>query len=186
VAGTHVSKLYSVEDGKIAALTADPSGGSATYGSLIDVPGIKTVGIKPEISNVSLTGDNVELESDSALKAIVMTVANAKMSLDALGVMLGGTTTDSGTGAAEIARYRRIGTDAFSYFKFEAKTPTNGTDNIGGDVHLVVYKAKLTDIDFGFAEQDYAIVSWTARGVFRTADAFLFDLVFNETAAAIA
>ena len=186
MASTHVSKVYSVEDAKIAAMTADPSGGTTTYGSLIDVPGIKNVGIGFEINTVSLLGDNTELESDSTLRAVTLTFDHAKVSLDALAVFLGGTNTDSGTGSAEIATYRRLSTDTMSYFKFEAKTPTSGTDNIGGDVHLLVYKCKITDYSLGMPEQDNATISASARGVARASDLRLWDLVFNETAAAIA
>lgn len=186
MAATHVSKIYAVEDAKIAAVTADTDGGSTTYGSLIDVPGIKSIGLDFEINAVSLRGDNRELDSDATLQAVTISFEHAKLSLDALAVMLGGTNTDSGSGAAEIATYRRVATDAFSYFKFEAKTPTSGTDNVGGDVHLVLYKCKLTDYSLGMAEEDYQTFSGTARGVFRTSDARLFDVVFNETAAAIA
>lgn len=186
MAGTHVSRIYAVEDAKIAALTADPTGGSATYGSLIDVPGIKSLGLSFDITNVSLRGDNRELDSDSTLQAVTISFEHAKLSLDALAVMIGGAVTDTGTLTEEVATFDREAADSFSYFKIEAKTPTNGTDNVGGDVHLVIHKCKITDYSLGLAEEDYQTFTGTARGVYRASDDKLFSVIFNETASAIA
>lgn len=180
------TKIYAVEDAKIAELTADPDGGSATYGSIIDIPGIKSVGLDFDITNVSLRGDNRELDSDSTLVAVNISFEHAKLNLDALALMIGGTVTDAGVTPNQTATYSRVGTDSFSYFKFEAKTPTNGVDQSGGDLHLVIYKCKVTDYSLGMAEEDYQTFSGTARGVFRASDEALWDLVVNETSAAIA
>lgn len=179
---THVHKTYAVTDAKIAKLTADPTGGTATYATAIDLPGIKSVGLGFEINNVSLRGDNRELDSDSTLVAVTVTFSHAKMSYDALPVLIGGTVTDTGTTPNQVARFRRLGADVFSYFKFEAATPTGGGDVATGDQHLIVYKAKITDYGLGLAEEDYQTFSGTARGVVRASDDFLFDLLANETA----
>lgn len=183
---THETKLYAVSDAKIAKLLTDPTGGAATYGSLIDLPGIKEVGLGFVLNAKELRGDNKQLDADTTLVGVTLTFSNAKISLDALAVMLGGTVTDSGVTPNQKAQLRRLGSDVLSYFKFEAKTPTGGIDVATGDAHLVVYKAKVqSGFDLGFAEEDYRIFSGEARGVVRLADDFLYDLVENETAAAI-
>lgn len=181
-----VTKLYATEDAKISKLLTDPSGGSATYDPVIDVPGIKTVGIDFELSSVELRGDNTRLDADSALVGLNLTFEHAKLSLDALAVFLGGAVVDSGVAPNQKKTFSRLGTHAPSYFRFEAKTPTNGADTVGGDVHLVVYKCKLVDYELGFAEEDYQTLSGEFQGVYRTSDNKLFDVVLNETAAAIA
>lgn len=183
---THVSKLYAVVDCKIAKLLTDPSGGTATYDALIDVPGIKNVGLGPEVNAVELRGDNVRLDSDSTLVGMTLSVEHAKISLDALAAMLGGTVTDAGIAPNQTATYKRISTDAFNYFRLLAKTPTNGVDVSGGDVKLEFYKAKVTSISFGLAEEDYQVVSFEASAVYRASDNGLFDLTLRETAAALA
>lgn len=180
-----VSKWFSTSDAQLAKLLTDPSGGAATYGTLTDVPGIKTVGLGFELNSVSLTGDNKELETDTTLRAVTLTFAHAKMSIDALVILLGGAATYSGTTPNQIARFRRLGADVMPYFKFEAKTPTGGVDEATGDGHILVYKAKITDYTVPSAEQDYATFSGTARGVARVSDDFIFDVQRNETAAAI-
>lgn len=184
---SHFSKLYSVVDAKIAAVTADPAGGTTTYGSLVDVPGIKSVTIGGDVSTVELRGDNTLLDANSTLTNISLSFEYAKLSLDALDVLVGGTVTDAGAGSAETATWRLLNTDTLGYFKFEAKTPTAGVDEVAGDAHIVLYKCIITGFpEFGFAEEDYQTFTVDALAVARLSDARWIDVVFNETAAAIA
>lgn len=186
MAAPHTSKVYAVSDAKIGKVTADPAGGTTTYATIIDVPGIKTVGIGGEVNSVELRGDNQSLDYNVTLGVMTLSIEHAKISLDLLPVFLGGTTTDSGTGSTEVATYAQLGTNTPSYWKFEAKTPTDGADPTGGDLHIVFYKCIISSYpEFGFAEEDYQIVSFEARAVPRLSDGKLFDVVVNETAAAI-
>lgn len=179
-------KIFAVDDAKISALTADPAGGTPTYGTAVDVPGIKSVGLSFEINNKELRGDNRRLEADSILVGINGTFNHAKMNLDALPILLGGTVVDSGLAPNQIARYRRIGSEVFSDFKFEGRTPPSGVNLVGGDAHLVVFKAKITGYELGLAEENYQVFSGTFAGSFRVSDDALWDLILNETATAIA
>jgi hypothetical protein len=185
---SHFSKLFAVEDAKIAQMTADPSGGSATYGSLIDVPGIKEVQVSGTVESKELRGDNALLDARSVFKSLSITVSHAKMSLDVLPVLLGGTTADSGTTPNMKATFDLLGADTPNYFKFEAKTPADGADTIGGDVHITLHKCVVSGLpDIGFAEEDYRTVGFSAvcSPLLATANKWL-TIVFNETAAAIA
>lgn len=183
----HVTKLYGVVDGKIAKLTADPAGGSATYGSLIDVPGIKTIAITGTVDTKQLRGDNAKLDQFSVLSDISATVTHAKISLDAFAVMVGGAVADTGTTPNQKATYDLLGTDSMNYFKLEGVTPLGGVDVVGGDFHYVLHKLILTAYpEEGFAEEDYKIISFTASASPRIADSKWIQKVFNETAAAIA
>ena len=184
---SHFSKFYAVSDAKIAALTADPSGGTATYGALIDVPGIKSVTVSGDINTVELRGDNTLLDSNSTLTNLTVSFEYAKLNLDALAAMVGGTVTDGGATTLETATFRRLGTDSFSYFKFEAKTPTAGVDEVAGDGHVLLYKCMLSSFpDLGMAEEDYQTFSAEAVAVPRLSDSRWLDVVLNETATAIA
>lgn len=183
---SHTTKVFAVTDAKIAALTADASGGgSPTYGTIQDVPGIKQIGLSFDMKNTELRGDNRRLESDSVLVGCKVTFDHAKLDLDALKILLGGTVTDAGTGTTETATFKRNGTDSLPYFKLEAATPTSGVDVVGGDLHLVVNKLKISNYNLGFAEEDYQTFSAEAVGVFTVSSDELFRLVINETAAAI-
>jgi hypothetical protein len=181
---SHITKLYGVVDAKIYELTADPAGGPAVYAGGIDVPGIKSVEVTGDIKSVELRGDNTLLDSDASLQKVNLKFNYAKLNLDALAVLLGGTVTDGGAGSTETATFRRTGADVFKYFKFEAKCV--GVDELAGDGHIVIYKAKLAEFpQLGFAEEDYQLFSVGATAIPRRADNVWWDIVVNETAATI-
>ena len=184
----HFSKMFAVEDAKVAKLLTDPAGGAATYGALIDVPGIKEVTLSGTIETKELRGDNSLLDIITKLRSLAITVSHAKMSLDLLPIFLGGTTADSGVTPSQKVTYDLAGTDAPNYFKFEAASPANGVDFVGGDGHMLLHKCMVSGIpDIGFAEEDYRNVGFSAAStpLLATGKKWL-TVVFNETAAAIA
>ncbi len=181
---THVTKLLAVDDARIARLTGD-AGAGPTYGALIKVPGIKQVALTLEFENRELRGDNRRLDSASFLVGITLGFTKAKMNLDAAAVIAGGAVVDSGTAPSEKATWSRAAADVVPQWKFEAKTPSNGTDVVGGDGHLVVYKLTGTAFPVGLAEEDYQTFDVEAAGAFLDSTGKLFDLVLNQTAAAI-
>lgn len=183
---SHVTKTYGVSDAKLALVTADATGG-ITYGSAIDVPGIKSVTLTGEVRNVELRGDNGLLDSDSVLASIGCTFTCAKLDLDLIAAILGGSVADSGSGSTEVATYSRVQTDSFAYFGFLAKTPTNGGDLVGGDVWLKLPKCKLKNFpSFGFSEEDYTIPSFEVTAVQPIASAGKWlQWIINETAASL-
>lgn len=184
----HSTKLFAVEDAKIAPLTADPEGGAATYGAIIDVPGIKTVGLSGTVENKVLRGDNRLLDSNSVLTELSGSVEHAKLSYDVLAAILGMTVTDSGTTPAQIATaILNAETANLAPFAFWAKTPTGGSDGgPGGDSALVFYKCVLSSFpEFGLAEEDYQSVSMEFQIVPRLSDGNWFKSNVRETAAAL-
>src|SRR4051794_12596563 len=106
---THKTKWFAVVDAKISPMTADPEGGAATYGASVDVPGIKSVGLTWQITSKELRGDNKRLDVDVSITGIRLQFAHAKLSLDALAILLGGSVIDSGLTPAQKARYRHLG-----------------------------------------------------------------------------
>ncbi|MFF7534873.1 phage tail protein [Streptomyces bobili] len=181
------TRVYGIQDAKISALTADPASGTPTYGTAIDVPGIKTFEVSGDVEVKTLRGDNKKLATNSALSNVQVAVSHAKVSLDVLVAILGGEVTDSGTTPAQKSRWDLKGSTAtFPAFKLEGVTPANGTDLIGGDFHVVLHKLTLSAFpDLGFAEEDYRIASFTADADPLTSTDDWISIVLNETAAAI-
>lgn len=180
------SKTFAVEDAKIAPLTADTEGGSATYGASFDVPGIKSVTITPTLENKELRGDNRRLDSATILVGMTLGFEHARVSLDVLSTMLGGAVADTGVTPSQVSTYTRVATDAPKNFKFSAKTPTGGTDaGPAGDIMLVAHKCIVSSYELGFAEEDYQIFSGEAVCSYLLSSSKLFDLVFRETAVAL-
>ena len=185
---SRVTKVYAIQDAKIAPLTSDPSGGPAVYGTSIDVPGIKTFEVSGDVEVKTLRGDNTKLATNTSITNIQVAITHAKLSLDVLVAILGGSVTDSGTGAAEVSTWDLTSTNAtMPPFKLEGVTPPNGVDIIGGDMHVVLHKLALSAFpDLGFAEEDYRIASFTADADPLIANGKWISIVLNETAAAIA
>lgn len=181
------SKVYAVTDCKIYKLTADPAGGAATYAAAVDVPGIKSMEIGGDINSSELRGDNALLDQISTIGSVNVSVQHAKVSLDVLNILLGGTVLDAGVTPNQTTTFSLTSASTPQYFKIEGKTPANGSDFTGGDVHFVLHKCIVSSFpDLGMAEEDYRTVSFEAIALPRLADGKQLDAVFNETAVAIA
>jgi len=181
----HLSKWYGIKDAKITPLLTDPAGGPATYGTAIDVPSIKSALVTGNVVRKKLRGDCSPIDEDAYLESIEVKFVYGQESLNVRAAALGGTTTDSGTTPAQIARWRLLGTDPlFPYYKFEGVTCST---TVGiGDAHLVLWKCKTVSFPaMGFADEDYHTYEVDAAAFPRIADSFWVDELYNETAVAI-
>lgn len=181
---THFSKVFAVEDAKVDAITADDAGGTTTYGTLLDVPGIKELGVDGDLATALLEGDNTVLDQEAVVGPITISVQHAKVHVDVLAVILGGVVTDSGTGTTEVATYQHSAGNKPKPFRLRAKSAS--ADPIGGDVLLTFERCVLSGFpSIGFAEKDYRTVSFEATCIPRLSDGKWFSLAIRETAAAI-
>lgn len=181
---SHNTKWYAVDDAKLAKVTADTSGGTTTYATVIDVPGIKSIGISGDINSVELRGDGQRIDQASKLGGLSLTFEFAKASLDIFAAIAGGTVLDSGTTPNQKAVWSLLGTDSLNYFKFEAQT--KGVDTLTGDGHILLPKLILTSFpSLGYADEDYQTFSVEAAAMPTLATNKLIDWTLNETAAAI-
>lgn len=183
---SHTTKRFAVDDAKVSKITADPAGGTTTYATAIDVPGIKSVDLSVDVTTKQLRGDNKLLDADSVLAQATGTFNYAKNNMDMHAVLLGATVSDTGTTPNQIAKLSLLGASRPGLFKFEARTPVSGVDVVGGDDHLVLYKCIISGFGgFGFAEEDYDTFSVPFIAFARLSDDKWIDDVLNETAAAI-
>lgn len=181
---SHVSKLFGIADAKVYPVTADVSGG-ITYGTGIDVPGVKSLTIAGTVETKELRGDNQLLDSFSVLKSITATLNYAKTDFDILAAVLGATVADSGSGSTEVVTTTLAGDDALGYFKIEAKAVS--VDLVGGDIHVVLPKCIAAGFPFaGLAEEDYQTLSLPCTVVPTIATGLKWvEIIQNETAAAL-
>ena len=187
---SHVTKIYSVQDCKIAKLTADPAGGTATYATSVDVPGIRSLVLSQAMNPKYLKGDNTLLDADVTIsEPWVGKLVAAKLSLDVEAVLIGGTVSDTGTTPNMVTTLIQSGGTASSptvpnYFKLEATA--SDMDLVGGDYHLTLFKCKITQANFlGFAEEDFMAYDLDIAAVPRLADGQWMQRVFNQTAVSI-
>src|SRR4051812_153595 len=101
----HVSKIYGIKDAKITPMLTDPSGGTATYGTAIDVPAIKSAVVTGNVVTKKLRGDSAPIDQDSYLESISVQFVFGQENLNVRAAAFGGTTTDSGTTPAQIAKW---------------------------------------------------------------------------------
>lgn len=175
MAGASVTKVYAVEDCKVYSLNSDSVSGGASYDTGVDVPGIKELTITGTVNTKELRGDNQLLDSNSTLQNISATVSHAKLSFPALEVITGGT---AGSGS-----FNFNGTDQLGYFKIEAKTPTSGGDDVGGDVHFILPKCIISSWpEMGLAEEDYRIASFQVSVLPRLSDGSWIEILTNTSA----
>jgi hypothetical protein len=156
---SHFSKVFAVSDAKVAKMLTDVSGGAATYSTSIDVPGIKSVEISGDIESKELRGDNALMDRDAVISNVSATVEHAKLSLDMLSAMLGGTVTDAGTTPNQTSVWDLTATSKPVPFRLEAVSASS--DSIGGQVRFTLHKAILDSFpDMGLAEEDYRTSSF--------------------------
>jgi hypothetical protein len=151
---TTVTKSFGAKDCKMWPLTADPSGGSPTYGTGIDVPGIKTVTIGGDVNTVELRGDNGLMDVASSMSNVTVGLEFAKNSLDLLAAWFSAAVVATGTDPNSSATWTLLGSTTLAYVGMTAVAV--GADPIGGDTTFSVYKMMLSGFpEMGLAEEDY-------------------------------
>lgn len=180
----HFSKVFAVTDAKIAKLLTDPAGGPATYGTSLDVPGIKAVGVSGDVEVKELRGDNGLLDKDVTITNVQVAVGHAKLHQDILAIILGGAVVDSGTTPNQKSQWDLLGTSRPSYWKLEAVSAS--ADFVGGNVHWQFHKTIVSGFpEMGLAEEDYQDVSFTGDCAPLIANAKWVSNILNETAAVL-
>jgi hypothetical protein len=175
-------KLMELADAKIAKMTAD-SGTSPTYETAIDLPGIVKVGVAPKAEIKKLYGDSKLLDIYQKTTEVELDVECAELSLEALKVLMGGSVTTSGTTPEQTATYSLTAADSTPpYFKLEGQWLYAG-DGVG-DVHIVLYKCKVTDppqVEVNDVSGNFGTVKFKAIALPADSNDKWFDIVVNET-----
>lgn len=155
-----VVPLFGAADAKLFKMTADTQGGSTTFANGVDVPGVQVLDINPEFTNVELRGDNTVVDIYTRTKKIKGKLGWAKMSLDILKILFGGTITDTGEGTSSQRRtYDTYSTDIPGYWKLELAVDYTGSENSGEGWHVVLPKCKLTNFSISYADEKHASIS---------------------------
>lgn len=171
--------VLGIDDAQIFELTQD-DGNALVYGTAIDVPGIQKIEIAPSTTEKGLSKDEQVLDYYVKTDYFYWAFNSAKISLDVLAILEGGTITTTGTSAYT---YSITESSVPKYFKLEAKA--NYSAGEVGDFHLRLYKCKANNIDIQYQASDYAIVSATGVAIATTHNGSMKDYVINDTATAI-
>lgn len=158
-----VTKLFGVDDAKLFPVLTDTED-EFTCGTGIDLPGVRQISLTYEIEEKSLTGDEKVLDVSNKIKSITFNMEYAKLSLEVLAQLTGGTYSTSGEADTETAKFTFGGGDLPNYFQLKAQILD--TNNEGGDVHFCIYKAKATAIPINGTQNDFATFTFDGRGVY--------------------
>ena len=176
------SVILGVDDVKIFELTGDTST-NLNYSSAVDVPGIQRIDLAPNFTEKGLKGDGKILDYYIQLDTIGFSFDSAKMDLDALAILEGGTLATEGTSPNETHTYSVSAESTPKYFKLEGKADYTG--GAAGDFHFTLFKCKANSVTVEYKTQDYAIVSATGIAIPTTNDGKIKEYKVNETAAQI-
>lgn len=169
---------YGLRDVRLTPIGADGS----TLGTPVDLP------VSQKLS-FSEAEEFEELRGDDRLRAIhgkgptvAWSLDAGGISLDAWKVLSGGTLTATGTTPSQTKDFLKTGADTRSYFKIEGQSIN---DN-GGDVHVIIYRAKCDDtLEGEFADGGFFVTACSGRGLPDLVTDNLYRITWNETASAI-
>lgn len=183
----HETSVFSVDNAAITPLLTDPVGGSATYGVKVNFPGIREAGFSPDLLKKELFGDNFIIARAAKARQVQSKIGVAKMNLDILAALLGGTVTDAGVTPNQTTTYNLLGSDKAKYFKLEYRVlgvELPGAAG-GGDLHVVFWKCLIEGTSADAKMEDFAMPTFDVAAIPRLSDLKLAAVVENETAAAI-
>ena len=161
VAQQGITKVYAVQHCQIAGVLTDVVGAACTYSEWFDVPGIKSLVLSGDMDTKQLRGDNRLIDQQSMITGLTAKFENAKLSLQNLAVMLGGTvgTRTAGATSAYAGSGWSLSSSAFP-LSFGMRAISAAGDAPGGAVAFVMSKCSLSGFpEIGAAEEDYQIVS---------------------------
>lgn len=172
---------FNIDDMKIRELLTDPSGGPNTWDSWIDFLGIQNFQISPEFISKELPGDGTIIDIFSKLKKLTGQFTG-QMVFAIMEILLGGEATFSGTTPNEQGVFTLSSDDLPKYFEFDAQSLyRGGSDVAGGDFHINVYKAKMTNFQYSMQNEEYALLTVDWEAIPRTSDGLFGRMVENET-----
>jgi hypothetical protein len=142
-----------------------------------DLAAAQTLSIKPRLMSAELRGDDRIKAVASIVEALEWQLGAGGISLSAYAIMTGQGTTVTGTSPTEKTTFNLAAGDSMPYFKIYGKSLG---DN-GDDVHVKLYKCKITSLSGSFADGQYWITDCSGIAVDDDSNGII-DVVQNETA----
>ena len=181
--------LMELSDVKVAPLLTDPTEGETTYGAFVDLAGVLSLQVSPEMVSKTLYGDSTVMDNYARTTSINFTVTNSVISYSGLKCILGGNVSTEGSDGTEKVTYSITEANATpGYFKLEGKWDYASTDGTVKDAHVVLYKCRLSeapDFTINDSSGDSGDCSFTGVAMPTNGEGKWMDMTLNATAAAI-
>ena len=144
----------------------------------------------PEVASIVNEAQNVDVGVDSMLKGLTLNAVQAMLDINLFASLLGITPAVEGATPSQILTAAMSQGTPFPYFKLESQsTRIENMDAAADpvqDVHIIVYKAKISKIDDIILDNKaYTVIGFEAKAIQDSSGKF-WDIVENETATDIA
>lgn len=147
----------------------------------VDLPVAMKLMFKERMKTGEMSGDDGLQAVASFVEAVEWELEAGGISLEAWAVMTGRTLATSGTSPDEVKTLTGSGAERMPYFKLYGKSLGEGDD----DVHVVMYKVKITDGIEGTL-QDGEFLTTGVKGIaVDDGSNGIYDVIVNETATAL-
>lgn len=158
-----------------------PISAAGVYGTFVDLPASRTLSWSDTADFEELRGDDIKQAERESGAGVDWDLEQGGISLNAYVVMAGGAVVATGTTPNQKAVYTKLDTDSRPYFRIDGQIISDS----GGDVKLIIYKAKATgDIGGEFSEGSFELTSASGSAYSGQANK-MYEIIQNETAAAI-
>jgi hypothetical protein len=145
-----------------------------------DLPVSQTLTFKPRITSAELKGDDSLAAVVAFVEAGEWTLEAGGISLSALAILTGQSTSVTGTTPNEKTTLQLGAGDSLPYFKIYGKSLGDGAD----DIHVKLWKCKATALDGDLKNGAFYITKCSGIAVDDGSNGVM-DIVQNETATAL-
>lgn len=167
---------YGIRDIKVIPINADGS-----LGTPVDLPVAQTLSFSEAEEYQELRGDDRLVAVHGQGPTVEFDLEAGGISLEAWQVMTGGDLSELGVTPNQTKTLTKKVTHARPYFRIEGQA----INDVYGDTHVVIYKAKITEnMEGEFTDGEFFVTSCSGQGI-GDDDDNLYSFIWNETESAI-
>lgn len=167
---------YGLRDVKLTPINSDGS-----LGTSVDLPVSQTLSFSEAEEFEELRGDDRLVAVHGQGPTVEFDLEAGGISLEAWQVLTGGTLSETGVTPSQIKALTKKTSESRPYFRIEGQS----INDVDGDTHVVIYKAKVTEnLEGEFADGSFFVTSCSGQGI-GDADENLYTITWNETSASI-
>lgn len=129
--------------------------------TMVDLPYGRTLSFTEAEDFEDLRGDDQLITSHGSGAWVEWELEAGGISLEAWAVMSGGVVSTAGTGSTLVKTFRKKITDIKPWFAIVGQSISDS----GGDLHCIIYRAKVTDnLEGEFADQSFFLSAGSGKG----------------------
>lgn len=149
-------------------------------GTAVALSAAQTLSFKEALTSGELRGNDATQAIAAIVDKVEWSLEAGGISFDAIKVLTGRTITAAGTTPNQKNTILARAGDTYPYFKIYGKV----INDDGSDIHVLIYKAKLTDgLEGEWKDGEFFIQS--ASGIAIDDGSKMFEMVHNETATTV-